>query len=108
MSDDMDTMDHIETAKKAAEEAIEQFNGYDEFADAIDALASEQIKGSDEVHNRATAKRRGLADDPHEYEKAVLEADVRQEIGQTLFGLLEEYDFQSRQSYGADANAREK
>lgn len=107
MSRDYDVAEHMADAEEAAEDSIEEFSGYDDFADAIDALAQSLIEEGNEVAMESEAEERaGLATDEPERAAAIREADVRHEVGQALHGLLREYEYQPRQSFDDDANAR--
>ncbi|ELY62527.1 hypothetical protein C492_08025 [Natronococcus jeotgali DSM 18795] len=109
MSRDYDVAEHIAEAEEAAEDAVEEFRGYEDFADAIDAFAQLQIEEGNEVQMESDAEERaGLATDETERAAAIRETDVRHEVGQALHGLLQEYGYQPRQSFGADANARQE
>ncbi|SDY62690.1 hypothetical protein [Halopenitus persicus] len=104
MSRDYDVAEHIEEA----EEAVEEYSGYEDFADAIDAFAQSQIEEGNEVQMESDAEEQaGLAPDETERAAAIRETDVRHEVGQALHGLLREYGYQPRQSFGADADARQ-
>jgi len=107
MSRDYDVAEHMADAEEAAEDSIEKFSGYEDFADAIDALAQSQVERGNEVQMESDAEEHaGVATDEAERAAAIREADVRHEVGQALHGLLREYGHQPRQSFSADENAR--
>ncbi|OYR38616.1 hypothetical protein [Halorubrum sp. Hd13] len=109
MSRDYDVAEHMAEAEEAADEAVEEFSGYEDFADAIDAFAKSQIEEGNEVQMASDAEEHaGRAPDETERAAAIRETDVRHEVGQAVHGLLREYGYQPRQSFGADANARQE
>lgn len=108
MSRDYDIEKHMADAEQAAEDAVEEFRGYEDFADAIDAFAQSQIEKGNKVQQKSDAEvRGGVNTNKTERAAAIQETDVRHEIGQALHGLLREYGYQPRQSFGADADARQ-
>lgn len=108
MSRDYDIAEHMADAEQAAEDSVEEFSGYEDFADAIDAFAQSQIKKGNEVQMESDAKEHAGRDtDETERAAAIRETDVRHEVGQALHGLLREYGYQPRQSFGADESARQ-
>jgi hypothetical protein len=109
MPRDYDVAKHMADAEQAAEDAVEQFSGYKDFADAIDAFAQSQIKMGNEMQMESDAEEAaGLGTDETERTATIREVDVRHQVGQALHGLLREYGYQARQSFGADADARSK
>lgn len=107
MVDDYDTQTHVEDSKNKAEEVAEEFEGYDNFKDAIDALAQEQIVIGNEKQITSDAEAEAGYDiDEEERAATVRECDVRHEIGQALQKLLESYGYDIRSSFGEDSDAR--
>lgn len=109
MSRDYDVAKHMADAEQAAEDAVEQFSGYEEFADAIDAFAQSQIEMGNEMQMESDAEEAaGLGTDETERTATIRKVDVRHEVGQALHGLLREYGYQPRQSFESDADARQE
>jgi hypothetical protein len=107
MSRDYDVAKHMAEAEEAAEEAVEEFSGYEDFADAIDAFGQSQIEEGNEVQMESDAEEHAGVTNDTERAAAIRETDVRHEVGQALHGLLRKYGYQPRQSFGADGNARQ-
>jgi|APHM01.1.fsa_nt_gi Protein of unknown function (DUF1357). len=108
MTDDYDPGAHIEDNERKAEALAEEFEEYNNFKDAIDALAQQQIVAGNEKQHNSDAKVELGNVDERERAADIRECDVRHEVAQALQNLLSSHGYNVRQSAGEDSDARQE